>query len=56
MKRTFETWMRATDAAVLAKVGMSVYDLPDINFRDRYENGDTANSAANAAIREARRG
>lgn len=52
--RRFDVWMGAVDQAVYAKVGVSVYDLPDVAFRDMYDAGKAAAAAANAAIREAR--
>lgn len=54
MKMTFEAWMRAVDIAVSEKVGLGVDDLPDICYRDMYDDGVSVKSAATAAIREIR--
>jgi hypothetical protein len=53
MKMSFEQFMAAVDAAVYAKVGVSVYDLPDVAFRDMYEAGNSPVTAAKTAVREA---
>jgi hypothetical protein len=48
---TFETWMQAVDAAMGGiAFGLSVYDLPDIDFRSLYEAGETAWRAAEEAL------
>lgn len=52
-RMTFETWMRAVDAAVESKAGVSVHDLPDCCFRDWYDAGTTATTAAKWALRAA---
>lgn len=51
---TFENWMLAVDAAVGAKAGLSYLDLPDIDYRDRYDAGGTPVAAASAALRYAK--
>lgn len=51
MKRSFEEWMKAVDAAVQAKVGLSVHDLADCCFRDWYDDKVSPASAAKRAIK-----
>jgi hypothetical protein len=51
---TFEEWMRAVDAVVGdIAFGLSVHDLPDIDFRFLYEAGEMAQTAAEAALANA---
>jgi hypothetical protein len=48
---TYESWMRAVDAVVGdIACGLSVHDLPDIDFRSLYEAGEMAQTAAEAAL------
>lgn len=48
---TFEEWMRAVDAVVGdIAFGLSVHDLPDIDFRSLYEAGEMAQTAAEEAL------
>ncbi len=48
---TFEKWMTAVDAAVGdIAFGLSVHDLPDIDFRSLYAAGETAQTAAEEAL------
>ena len=42
----FKKWMSEIDAAVGRLAWVSVYDLPDYNFRDAYESGDTPEQVA----------
>ena len=44
---TFEQWMKNVDQVVGdIAFGLSVYDLPDIDFRSLYEAGEMAQTAA----------
>lgn len=52
-KRSFEEWMSAVDRILLDKVSMVALDLPDIDYRDMYDDGRPPSAAANKAIREA---
>jgi hypothetical protein len=52
----FDAWYAKVDAAVQAKTGLSVDDLPDCCYRDWWEDGMTAGQAARAAIRSAQEG
>jgi hypothetical protein len=49
--QSFEEWMRAVDQYVWKFAGCSVYDLADWRFRDWYDDGTNAASAARQAIR-----
>lgn len=53
-RETFESWMENVDRAVAAKTGLRVHDLPDCSFRNWYDDGVRAKSAASRAIRAAR--
>jgi hypothetical protein len=50
---TFEDWKEAVDDAVEAEVGLSCDDLPDINYRDRYDDGESPEDTAKYAIQYA---
>lgn len=51
---TFEQWMESVDQVVGdIAFGLSVYDLPDIDFRSLYEAGETAQTAAEEALARA---
>ena len=49
----FETWMAKVDANVNTRTGLSVYDLPDMAFREMADDGETPSGAAEAALTEA---
>lgn len=49
---SFESWMRAVDAALLAMCGMDSGDLADCAYSDMYEDGMSAKAAAKQAVRE----
>ena len=51
IKRSFDEWMKAADAACEAKAGLSIHDLSDCPFMDWYEDGVSPSSAASRAIR-----
>lgn len=36
---TFQKWMQEIDEICLEEYLMSIYDLPDMNFMDAYEDG-----------------
>lgn len=50
---TFENWMRRVDAVVTARAGVSVHDLPDMSFRDWYDEGITPGQAARLVLEDA---
>ena len=48
---TFEEWLQAVDIVVGSiAFGLSVHDLPDIDFRSLYEAGEMAQTAAEEAL------
>jgi hypothetical protein len=51
--KTFEQWMTAVDAAVERLCGLSASDLPDVCYRDWYEDGISPATAARRAVRNA---
>lgn len=53
MKQTFEQWMTEVDRRISAKIGLTSADLPDICYRDLYDEGVRPASAANEAIKGA---
>lgn len=51
--RGFDTFMEKVEAIVAARTGgLSVYDLPDIDYRSMYEDGARPAAAAARAIKE----
>ncbi len=48
--RDFDSWMEAVDAAVQKKVGMSVHDLSDIDFRGLFDAGESPSVVARKAL------
>ena len=38
---TFDAWMRAIDRICTFTFGMSIHDLPDMHFRDAFDDGLT---------------
>lgn len=50
-KLPFRAWFAKVDAAVAAKVGIGVLDLPDYPYRDWYDDGVTPAAAAARAVR-----
>ena len=52
-KLSFEEWLKKVDAILIAKCGMSLYDLPDCSYSLWYESGISAESAAKRALRHA---
>jgi len=48
---SFEEWMQSVDQVVgNIAFGLSVYDLPDIDFRSLYDAGETAQTAAEETL------
>ncbi len=50
---TFELWMKNVEAFVSQNAQLSVYDLPDRNFYDQWENGSTPADAGEDALENA---
>jgi len=51
--RSYETWISDVDAVLVRKVGVSSADLPDILYRDLYDDGHSPEEAAEEAIENA---
>ncbi len=50
-KISFQDWMKQVDKAISDKVGLTSSDLADICYRDLYDDGVSASSAARKAIK-----
>lgn len=50
---TFDEWMKRVDAHVSRICGLSYSDLPDIAYRDMYDDGASPKEAAQEALAEA---
>lgn len=48
----FDRWMSAVDGHVQIKLGVSVHDLPDMCFRDYYDDGMTPAQVAQIVMEE----
>jgi len=48
----FDQWMLRVDEVTLQRTGLSVYDLPDLAFRDGYDAGDTPEQFFDEVVRE----
>lgn len=46
----FDSWLGAVDRIVNERTGVSVHDLPDMPFRDWFDDGVSAKQAAARAI------
>lgn len=53
-EQRFKAWMRAVDQKISLKVGLSADDLPDVCYRDWFDDGLSPAKAAARAIRSAR--
>jgi len=54
MKKTFEAWMILVNDAIWAKAGCFADDLPDVCYRDWYDDGMSPKAAASRAIKSAK--
>lgn len=50
--RRFQAWMAKVDAACQRLAGLSIYDLPDQDFRGEFESRTGAVAMARRALRE----
>lgn len=50
-RATFEAWMAKVDAILIKKTFLTHLDLPDINYRELYDCGETPAYAAKQAIK-----
>lgn len=53
MRQSFDDWLVEVDRVVSGRVGLGVSDLEDCAYRDWYEDGVRAATAATRAIRNA---
>ena len=53
MRKSFDEWFKEVDRKVRVLFGISVRDLPDCPFRDWYDDGVSASSAAKRAAKNA---
>jgi hypothetical protein len=53
-KLPFSFWMKAVDAEIMRRAYMTSGDLPDVCYRDWYDDGCTPKNAAARAIRYAK--
>lgn len=49
----FDAWLKKVDACISAETGLGYRDLPDWNYRDSFEAGETPAQAAKQAIKAA---
>jgi hypothetical protein len=53
-KQSFEVWMTKVDNEIASRcMGMTSADLPDVCYRDWYDDGVSPKSAAGRAIKSA---
>lgn len=50
MNITFESWMNRVDQYLVNELGLDSQDLPDINYMDLYESGESPREAASEAL------
>lgn len=46
LKLSFDEWMSTVDKIAINATSMSIHDLPDMRFRDSYDNGESPESFA----------
>ena len=51
--QTFEEWMAEVDARIERAYGMSYRDLPDMPYRDEFDDGASPTTMARRALRNA---
>lgn len=56
MPMTFTEWMRRVDLTILHRTGLRALDLPDMPYRDWFDDGVNYTAAASRAIRFAKGG
>ena len=52
-RKSFETWMKEVNAALVAKYGMTSDDLPDCDYWTWWDSGTRPQAAANRAAKNA---
>lgn len=53
-KMTWDEWINAVEKACYSLCGMSHHDLPDMPYRDYYDEGKSPAVAARSAIKSAK--
>ena len=53
MKKSFPVWMSLVNAAISAKCGLSISDLPDCDYYSWWADGMSYASAAKKALKNA---
>jgi hypothetical protein len=53
-KKTFDQWMKEVDAELVRRCGMGYLDLPDVSYRQWWEDGVSVKGAASRAIKAAK--
>lgn len=53
-RQSYEQWKTAVNHAVIRLTGMDCDDLPDYNYRDAYDAGDTPHQTAGQVVKRAR--
>lgn len=53
MQMNYEVWLKQVDQECWRRGGTSVSDLPDVNYREMFENSLSPKSAACRALRNA---
>lgn len=56
VKMSYREWLNRVDVAVWSKVGVGLYDLPDVPVRAMYDDGYSPSKAASAAVKNAKEG
>lgn len=52
MRLDFDSWMERVDAVLIARVGLDSGDLPEWAWRDHYDAGTPAVTAARRAVED----
>lgn len=48
----YKAWMKKVDALVSNRIGLSVYDLADMNYHDMFEDGYTPEEMVEEVLEE----
>jgi hypothetical protein len=49
---TFKVWMQKVDKLISSEAGISIHDLPDMCFRDMFDDGCTPEEVVEEALQE----
>jgi hypothetical protein len=50
--RIFNQWLQQVDAHVVTMLGCSIWDMPDMGYRDLYDDGMSAHQTALEVVAE----